>query len=84
MVFKAGEAFAPEMARALVAVVDFAGVCEVQAGDGWEFFCGGWWGGENCGAGADADAEDLSFVNQYMLEMLCGCITAWVRGSGSG
>lgn len=40
VVFKAGEAVAPKVAGTLVAVVDFACICEVEAGHGWEFFVG--------------------------------------------
>lgn len=47
------------MACALVAVVDLAGVCEVQSGYRGEFFCGGGWAGEDGGAGAGSDVEDL-------------------------
>lgn len=42
-----------------MAVVDLAGVCEVQSGYRGEFFCGGGWAGEDGGAGAGSDVEDL-------------------------
>jgi hypothetical protein len=42
-----------------VAVVDLAGVCEVQSGYWGEFFCGGVWAGEDGSAGAGSDVEDL-------------------------
>jgi hypothetical protein len=42
-----------------VAVVDLAGICEVQSGYRGEFFCGGGWAGEDGGAGAGSDVEDL-------------------------
>ena len=50
MVFEAGEAEAPEFAGAGVAVVVFDGAVEVD-------FCYGW--GEDGGAGAKADVEEL-------------------------
>lgn len=62
MVFQAREAVAPEVSRALVAVVDFACVGEVQAGYGGEFFACVRDAGEDRGAGADSGVEDLVVV----------------------
>lgn len=55
-----------------MAVVDLAGVCEVQAGYRGEFFCGGGWAGEDGGAGAGSDVEDLGDGGVVSLSVSCG------------
>lgn len=71
------------MASALVAIVDFARVCEVQTGYRGEFFCGGGWAGEDGGAGAGPDVEDLVDGEEWLvfgfLGELVGSIEwAWI------
>lgn len=57
-----------------MAVVDLAGVCEVQSGYRWEFFCGGGWAGEDGGAGAGSDVEDL--IDEGVVS---GCVCCKLR-----
>jgi hypothetical protein len=47
------------MPCAVVAAVNLFGICEVEAGDSWEFFCCGGQAGEDGGAAADFDFENL-------------------------
>ena len=61
------------MAGALVAVVDFLRVCEVQPGYWGEFFCGGGWTGEDGGAGAGSDVEDLEW-EMWLVYGFFGCL----------
>ena len=50
------------MSGALVAAVDLACVCEVEAGYGWEVFADVGHAGEDGGASADSDVEHLGSI----------------------
>lgn len=59
MVFQSRKTLAPEQSCAMVAAINFLSVCEVEAGDRWEFFCGSYLAGEEGGAESDSNIEHL-------------------------
>lgn len=85
MVFQSRKAVAPEMPCALVAVVDLARVCEMQPCYRGEFGrCDGGCG-EDGGAGADADVEELVLaVSLCLVGMWYVVYGIWDLGWGCG
>jgi hypothetical protein len=78
--FEARERATPEVARALVPAVDLLGVCQVQAGYAGAFFGRGGCVGEEGGAGAGADVDEL--FGRLDLGVMDGKAIAGFDGAG--
>jgi len=64
-----------------VAAVDLAGICEVESGDGWEFFCCGGETGEDGCTVASFDLEDLK---QWRIGQWTDCISLHLASEVEG
>lgn len=68
MVFQSRKTLAPEKSCAMVAAIDLLSVCEVEAGDRWELFCGSFLAGEEGGAESDPNIEHSCLQLPHPLE----------------